>query len=422
MATLLQFTVGNYRSFNFERTFTFVPKSIQDEPKESIASTWKHRFSTVSAVYGANSSGKSNLINAIATMSYIVGHSVKLNDNDELIYDPFMLSSANKSDKPTHFEIVYLNNRSEQIRYGFENNSTRIVREWLFIQSDSEERVLFVREDDGIAINEELFPEGIDREGMTNDNRLFLSLVAQLGGTLSKEVLSFFQLECNIISGLDNRGYSSFTKHQFKAHDTICDDAMKFFRKLQLGFTDIDIEEQEVDLSEIPAEFRPKKRPVSLEVYSSHNVYDADGFVTGNYKFQFLDHESKGTQKIFELAGPIFDTLKCGSVLVIDELDAKMHPLISQQIVRLFTSVETNPLHAQLLFTTHDTNLLSAKLLRRDQIWFTEKDSLESSDLYRLTDIVFPDGTKPRSDGNLERNYINGRYGAIPFITYNMNS
>lgn len=420
MAKLLQFTVGNYRSFNFERTFTFVPTSIKDEPKESIACTWKHRFSTISAVYGANSSGKSNLTDAIATMSYVVRHSVKLNDDDELTYDPFMLSSANEPDKPTHFEIVYLNDLGERIRYGFENNADRIVKEWLFIKPDSEEKVLFVRDDEGIAINEDLFSEGVDREEMTNDNRLFLSLVAQVGGTISKKVLSFFQSECNVISGLDNRGYSAFTKYQFKANDAICESAMSFFRKLQLGFTRIDVEEKEVDFSEVPTEYRPKKRQVRLEVFSSHNVYDADGVVTGNHRFQFLDSESRGTQKIFELAGPIFDTLKRGSILVVDELDAKMHPLISQQIVRLFTNVETNPKHAQLLFTTHDTNLLSAKLLRRDQIWFTEKDNLESTDLYRLTDIVFSDGSKPRGDGNLERNYINGRYGAIPFITYNI--
>lgn len=420
MAKLLQFTIGNFRSFNFKRTFTFIPTtSFNDEPKGSVASLSGYHYSTVSAVYGANSSGKSNLTSALAMMSYVVCHSVKLNDNEELAYDPFMLSSDNDSDKPTHFEVVYLNNRGERIRYGFENNSTRIVKEWLFIKSGAEEQVLFVRDDDGIAISEELFSEGIDREEMTNDNRLFLSLVAQVGGAISKEIIAFFQIECNVISGLDNSGYSVFTKHQFKVHDSISDEAMMFFRKLQLGFTKIDVEEREIDMSEIPAEYRPKKRPVRLEVFSSHNIYNVDGAVAGNYKFDFSEHESSGTQKIFELAGPIFDTLNCGSILVIDELDAKMHPLISQQIVRLFTDVKTNPKHAQLLFTTHDTNLLSAKLMRRDQIWFTEKDRMESTDLYRLTDIFFSDGTKPRKDGNLERNYIKGRYGAIPFITYN---
>lgn len=420
MAKLLQFTVGNFRSFYHKRTFTFVPTQIQDEPKESISCVDKYKYSTVSAIYGANSSGKSNLVQAIAIMKYIIGHSVRLNDDDELTYDPFMLLNE-QIQKPMHFEMVYLDDKSQRIRYGFENNRSAILREWLFIKKPAqEEDVMFIREEDGIGINEELFKEGVDRESMTNDNRLFLSLVAQVGGEISKAVMSFFKSECNVVSGLDNRGYASFTKRQFKQCDKISKDAMKFFRFLQLGFTQIDVEEQEVDLSDIPSEFRPLKQPVRLEVYSTHNVYDKSGIVSGHQKFVFPEHESNGTQKIFELAGPIFDALECGSILVVDELDAKMHPLISQQIVKLFTQEKSNPHRAQLLFTTHDTNLLSARLMRRDQIWFTEKDALEMTDLYRLTDLVFSDGSKPRGDGNLERNYIKGRYGAVPFITNNI--
>ena len=116
------------------------------------------------------------------------------------------------------------------------------------------------------------------------------------------------------------------------------------------------------------------------------------------------------------MAGPIFDTLSHGSILVVDELDAKMHPLISREIVSLFNDPERNVKGAQLIFTTHDTNLLSARLLRRDQIWFTEKDEQERTDLYNIMQIVLPDGKKPRGDGNIERNYIRGRYGAIPYI------
>ena len=112
----------------------------------------------------------------------------------------------------------------------------------------------------------------------------------------------------------------------------------------------------------------------------------------------------------------LLHTLEKGTVLVVDELDAKMHPLISQQIIRLFNSPATNPYNAQLIFTTHDTHLLSTKMLRRDQIWFTEKNRSEQTDLYCLTDIVLPDGTKPRNDANYEKNYIAGRYGAVPYI------
>lgn len=128
------------------------------------------------------------------------------------------------------------------------------------------------------------------------------------------------------------------------------------------------------------------------------------------------EKESAGTRKLIDLAGPIFDTLKRGATLVVDELDAKMHPLISMHIIKLFNSNEYNPHGAQLVFSTHDTHLLSSRLLRRDQIWFTEKDEKEQTDLYSMMDIVLPDGTKPRNDSNYEKNYINGRYGAIPYI------
>ena len=125
-----------------------------------------------------------------------------------------------------------------------------------------------------------------------------------------------------------------------------------------------------------------------------------------------------GPQKLFEMSGPIFDTVVNGNILVIDELDAKMHPLLSKELVSLFNDVESNPESAQLVFSTHDTNLLSSGLLRRDQIWFTEKDARERTDIYNMMQIVLPDGTKPRGDGNIERNYIQGRYGAIPYISY----
>lgn len=150
-----------------------------------------------------------------------------------------------------------------------------------------------------------------------------------------------------------------------------------------------------------------------------HNQYNRNGKVCGSVKFHFDERESSGTRKLFDLSGPVFDTLFNGSVLIIDELDAKMHPLISQYIISLFNNKETNPKNAQLILTTHDTHLLSQKLLRRDQIWFTEKDDSEQTDLYNLMDIVLPDGTKPRNDSNYEKNYIAGRYGAIPYIVNN---
>lgn len=406
MVTLLQFTVGNYRSFHQARTFSMVPSSIQDNPKECVVAEGHYRYLTAAAVYGANSSGKSNLVMALATMKRMVLNSVKLNDHDFLFYDPFLLTE-DSGNQPTHFEIVYLDADETRVRYGFDYTLRQIEREWLFIsKKNKKELPYFVRDEEGIGVDEMLFAEGIGLEERTNDNRLFLSLVAQLGGTISKNVLDFFNSGYNVISGLNSQGYEGLTERQFLNKEAESVDALQFFKDLQLGFIDIETDEHEIE-----------KGRKAIDVFTVHNIYNKDGEITGKQRFRFDYCESQGTQKLFELAGPLFEALRHGRLLVMDELDAKMHPLISQHIIKLFSSEKTNQHHAQLLFTTHDTNLLSSHLLRRDQIWFTEKDKAESTDLYSLMHIVLPDGTKPRGDGNLERNYIKGRYGAVPYLS-----
>ena len=406
MVALLQFTVGNYRSFHQARTFSMVPSSIQDNPKECVVAEGHYRYLTAAAVYGANSSGKSNLVMALATMKRMVLNSVKLNDHDFLFYDPFLLAE-DSGNQPTHFEIVYLDADETRVRYGFDYTLRQIEREWLFIsKKNKKELPYFVRDEEGIGVDEMLFAEGIGLEERTNDNRLFLSLVAQLGGTISKNVLDFFNSGYNVISGLNSQGYEGLTERQFLNKEAESVDALQFFKDLQLGFIDIETDEHEIE-----------KGRKAIDVFTVHNIYNKDGEITGKQRFRFDYCESQGTQKLFELAGPLFEALRHGRLLVMDELDAKMHPLISQHIIKLFSSEKTNQHHAQLLFTTHDTNLLSSHLLRRDQIWFTEKDKAESTDLYSLMHIVLPDGTKPRGDGNLERNYIKGRYGAVPYLS-----
>ena len=222
--------------------------------------------------------------------------------------------------------------------------------------------------------------------------------------------------------GLNNQQYRAYSKLFFHKKESLSVDALNFFQKLRLGFNNILTHEEEPNIpQDLPMELRAlfqreTQGKKSIELDSIHNVYSDKGNIVGTINFSFEDRESSGTNKLFDLSGPIFETLYSGSVLVIDELDAKMHPLISQYIIELFNNPETNPKNAQLIFTTHDTHLLSQKILRRDQIWFTEKDSKEQTDLYSLIDIVLPDGTKPRNDANYEKNYIAGRYGAIPYI------
>ena len=194
-------------------------------------------------------------------------------------------------------------------------------------------------------------------------------------------------------------------------------EAMELFKKLDLGFTAIEVEEFKIsdETKEKIATLQDVNLKKTLEsreydIYTTHHVYDKEGKVVGQTKFNAENFESNGTNKIISFSGPLFDTLLYGKVLFVDELDAKLHPMLTRAIVRLFMDKETNPKGAQLVFTTHDTHLLDKEYLRRDQVWFTEKDATEASDLYSLLEF------KERNDRNFEKNYIQGRYGAIPFI------
>jgi AAA15 family ATPase/GTPase len=418
---LIEFTVGNFLSFNEKRTLNFEAKGIS-ELKQNVMEKRKLLRSVV--VYGANSSGKSNLIKALDRMRDCVLLSVKLNDSDNLDYSPFLLSEEGTKN-PTFFEVVFWD-KEQRFRYGFEYNETAIVNEWLFTgKSAKTEKALFIRKEDGIGVSEH-FKEGRGKEEATNDNRLFLSLSAQLGGTISKLLMQWFE-NYNVLSGIEHKDYEGYSKRMFHENLNGCNESLSLFQTLQLGFKGVKTTESDfnpdTDLPDdisigVKSQLLKKlsgRKKVSFQTI--HSKYNTTGEIINSISWDKDENESEGTKKIMDLSGPIFDTLLSGKILIVDELDAKLHPLITIRIVKLFNNPATNPNNAQLLFATHDTSLLSNDLFRRDQIWFTEKDEMEQTDLYSLSDFVLPDGTKARNDANLEKNYIRGRYGAIPFIT-----
>jgi uncharacterized protein len=419
---IIEFTVGNFLSFNDKRTINFEAKGIS-ELKQNVIKYEKYKLLRSAVIYGANSSGKSNLVKALDQMRDNVLKSVKLNDSDELDYFPFLLSDESEL-SPTFFEIIFLDNNN-RYRYGFEYNLTEIINEWLFVGSTSKNEIpLFIRTKEGIGVSEK-FGEGKGKEVSTNDNRLFVSLVAQLGGEVSKQIMEWFK-NYNILSGLDHKDYNDFSLRMLQKKLEGCDESLSLFQSLKLGFKDVQIDESEFNSLELFESFSKNLKSKLIKEFTGktmkklktvHNKYDKNGNIIGTVLLDKGDNESEGTNKIMDLSGPIFDTLISGKFLIIDELDSKLHPLITTYIVNLFNDPKTNPNNAQLLFTTHDTNLLSSDLFRRDQIWFTEKDEREQTDLYSMYDVNLPDGTKIRNDANLEKNYIRGRYGAIPFIT-----
>ncbi|MEG3850603.1 ATP-binding protein [Microcoleus sp. herbarium19] len=415
---LIGFSVGNYKSFKETVTLSMVASSITEEDKELDENNVfpindKLSLLKSAAIYGANASGKSNLIAAINFMKWFVLNSSKETQVSEAIdIDAFRLSTETEKE-PSFFEIVFLL-EGQTFRYGFEVNAREVVSEWLFQADDSEEKVLFERDFDNFILND--FPEGQGISDKTRSNALFLSVVAQFNGKVSGKILLWFSKTLQLISGLQDRQYRKETLESLRdaGHRR---DIIEFIKNLDLGILDIVPKNTAVySIYDNTAQYGGPYGglyPISeikTTVQTSHPKYDADGKQTSIESFDIEKQESEGTNKLFALAGILLDTLRTGKILLIDELDARLHPLITRELIYLFNSNETNPHNAQLIFTTHDTNLLSSKTFRKDQIWFTEKDNKGATDLYSLVEY------KVGKDASFERDYIIGKYGAIPFI------
>ncbi|MCC3407348.1 MAG: ATP-binding protein [Microcoleus sp. PH2017_10_PVI_O_A] len=415
---LIGFSAGNYKSFKETVTLSMVASSITEEDKELDENNVfvidrKLKLLKSAAIYGANASGKSNLVAAISFMKWFVLNSSKETQVSEAIdIEAFRLSTETEKE-PSFFEIVFLL-EGKNFRYGFEVNAEQVVSEWLFQTDDRAEKMLFERDFDNFILDD--FPEGQGISDKTRSNALFISVVAQFNGKLSGKILLWFSKTLQLISGLQDRQYRKETLESFE-NDRHRHDIIEFIKKLDLGIADIEITNQPVFIisnnTALYGNSYGSLYPISESkptVKTVHRKYDADGKQTAIEIFDIEKHESEGTNKLFALAGLLLDTLRIGKILFIDELDARLHPLITRELICLFNSNETNPHNAQLIFTTHDTNLLSSKTFRKDQVWFTEKDNKGATDLYSLVEY------KVGKDASFEDDYIIGKYGAIPFI------
>lgn len=417
---LLEFTVGNFLSFKEPVTLSMEAASITDSP-ENVFAAGKHTLLKSVVVYGANASGKSNLLLALAEMRHIVRSSARMTSTDEFGVTPFLLNTETVG-KPSFFEALFLI-EGVRYRYGFELSPEKVHTEWLYQAKVSAEKPLFIRDGEAIEVSAGRFPEGRNLESKTRENALFLSVCDQFNGEISKKIMGWFS-NGNTISGLSHENYRGITFQML--NDPECRSAMlAFLEKLDLGFDEVQVEEVEFSLEELPenmplalrlrlsAELKGKK---TFRFNTMHHQFSPSGEKVGKTIFNLDVQESSGTKKVFDLLGPFFDTLMTGKVLVVDELDAKLHPLLTNALVGLFNAEETNPHNAQLIFATHDTNLLSYGNFRRDQIYFTEKDKEGATVLYSLIEYKEEDGGTVRKDRSFEKDYVQGRYGAIPYL------
>ena len=364
------------------------------------------------AVYGANASGKSNFIQAFSFLQRFVLNSSRESQVDEPIdVENFRLSTRTENE-PSFFEVVFFQNNT-RYRYGFEVDRARVHAEWLYHVPRVKETKLFIRKGDEFEISG-IFREGKGLQDKTRKNALYLSVVAQFNGSISQNVLRWFQ-NVAVISGLHDFAYRRYTMNLLEEEDSRRA-VFAFIEKMDLGFSDFEVNERDMSpfLINMPKQLKElleENAQAEKAVTTIHKKFNTDGINTMNVKFDLESHESEGTKKVLMLSGPLLDVLIQGRILFIDELDARIHPLITSTIVQAFNSAKTNLKNAQLVFVTHDTNLLSNKRLRRDQIWFVEKDRWGASELYSLAEYK-----GVRNDASYERDYITGRYGAIPFL------
>lgn len=421
-----EFSFGNFKSFKDIQTLNLsaakikskkeeidLNNVIQGNNNESIS------FLKSKAIYGANASGKSNVIKAFVSFIRIVRTSVK--DEQALDYtEPFRLSTETEN-SPTFYQIIFWYNKVKY-RYGFEADNKNITAEWLFGKPNDRELPFFIRDNQEIIeLDKTNFSEGhkllslLDNDSEENEifrnNSLFLSTLATFGfGKLSKQLIDSFA-SIFVISGLGHHGMYKY------AGDSLNDDKTKkyildFLKYGDIGIEDINaIEISSDDLPEdidqdIRKDFDKKKRKLLI---STRKKYDENLISNDTESFPFVDHESEGTQKLFELSPFIYEALKFNRPIIIDEFDARFHPLLTRKILELFNSKENKG--SQLIFTTHDTNLLSSDLLRRDQIEFVEKDKYGACHLYSLVQFK-----GIRNTASFEKDYIQGKYGAIPFL------
>lgn len=411
---LLQFRIKNYRSFRDETILDMTADGIS-EHNDTLFTFGRDKILPVTAVFGANACGKSNLISAYQVMAAIVQNSINWHDEvDEQgrtivhqvlpEYYPFAFD-LNTRNQDIEFEVWFItryNERETVFNYGFKWNLNSITEEWLNKKSKTaaEFQNVFIREQDKLDFNSKDIPA---------EDRRFISealskqmLVVSLGSTLKYEILQtvyrFFLLSQVIHPKGDKYIKLPFL---FKTDKQVQNAVLNYLQSFDDSITGFEIDESIHSHDE------------ARGIRTLHKMMNSDTPA----KIP-LEEESSGTLRMFTLYQNLTDALKTGGTLWIDEMNAQLHPLLVRNFMLNFIDPKLNPKHAQLIVTSHDPWMLENGLLRRDEIWFVEKNKEGVSDLYSLADFRDEEGKKIRKDESYSKNYLLGKYGAVPELDY----
>lgn len=400
---LIRFSFKNFKSFKDENCLDMEATSLK-EHEYNVAKVDNGEYLKVSAIYGANASGKTNVLQAFDYMKkrILVSDDSKKNSpiDEENVYS-FMINND-----PIALEVEILAKNNKIYKYGFEVLKDKIISEWLFEKRVNKFYSIFERENNNVSMK----PNKISDLVNIDERTLFLNIYSKIDRN-NEDFSNVYDWFVNsTYLDLGNPNFERFINNRVSlkilSDENYKKELLKFIKTFDSGIEGI------------------KTTPDSIEAVKSNNgIIDIEVIhkgEKGEVKALPFYLESNGTRKMFHLFDFFMDALKNGMVLFVDELDAKLHPLLTRYIINLFHNSDTNKGNGQLIYSTHDTVNLNKETFRRDEIWFAEKDKDGISEIYALSDYILEDdknaGKKVRNDATYNKDYLTGRYGAIPVL------
>jgi hypothetical protein len=414
---LVQFAVENYMSIRDKVYLSLEPSKDKMHP-ENLIMKGDNKAINTAAIYGANASGKSSLFKAITISLLMIRNSNNVQVTDKLPVVPFKFDFESRN-KPTSFEFTFIAKDEKKYIYGFSATSEKIVEEYLYCYNSAKPTLIF-----DITENEDpKFVRGYKAKleaayQMNTSNKLFLSTATTWNAECTKVPFEWLAEAIDTFTEIMDLSGMAFEKYRTDETKEYTEFTKRLLQQADINISSIEVDAKEVTQGSIlPFEivvqgkvFRPNEgKQYDMKITTGHTVINTKG---EKEEYQLtLQEESLGTQQLF-FYGPILkDAFEKGKTIVLDEIDKSMHPSIVKFIINLFRDPEINKNGAQLIATTHETGLLSLDMFRRDQIYFTEKDAKTG-----VTDLYSLDEFSVRKTENIEKGYLMGRYGAIPFL------
>ncbi|MGZ4041641.1 MAG: AAA family ATPase [Bacteroidia bacterium] len=407
---LAKFSVENFHSIRDRVTLDMEATAIKEHEEENIIHGHGGRYLKSVAIYGANASGKSNILKALIFMKKFIANSFKDGNHDFIRVQPFLLNTRTEI-KPSLFESDFVIDGSTY-RYGFEVDGAQVHKEWLQLVKVTKVVDFFRRNGQNILVDDKLFPEGKGLEKHTRQDCLFLSVIAQFNGQVSMSITKWAS-DIKYILDTNRNFHQNYTTKLFEKpeYNAVI---KRYLSHADLGFQDIDVQKISIptfssfnfELGKIPGQDY-KEESILL---TAHPQYNENNQEIGKVLFDMQHNESLGTIKYFAMSGLIIEALIHGKLLIIDEFDSRLHPRLCESVIELFNSKVNNVHNAQLIFVSHNTSFLNKDVFRRDQVLIAKKDSYGSSTYASLADL------KVRGDESYEKHYLRGDYEGIPKV------